>query len=103
VTEQGHPATIFRRAVERGNLLLAETTLRAEIPRPSLGQLLELTALIAAKDARRHARVSARWLLRYLEQRDEATIDEALLVASALRALGGARHEEALALLRSLV
>jgi hypothetical protein len=35
------------RAIEHGNLLVAEATLRAEIPRPTLSDLLELTALIA--------------------------------------------------------
>jgi len=30
-TSQGHPRTIFRRALERGNLVLAEVTAR-EIP-----------------------------------------------------------------------
>jgi hypothetical protein len=33
--------------------------------------------LIARKEPRRQPRVTARWLLRYLEERDEATIDEA--------------------------
>ncbi len=35
--------------------------------------------LIARKDPRRHPRVAARWLLRYLEECDEATIDEAAM------------------------
>jgi hypothetical protein len=32
-------------------------------------------------DPRRHPRVAARWLLRYLEERPEVTIDEAAMVA----------------------
>ena len=47
MTAQGHPRVIFQRAIERGNLTVAEATLRAEIPRPTLVDLLELTALIA--------------------------------------------------------
>ena len=43
-TSQGHPYTIFRRALERGNLLVAEATAR-EIGRISLGEALELTLL----------------------------------------------------------
>jgi len=31
--------------------------------------------LIASKEPRRHPRVAARWLLRYLEEDDDATID----------------------------
>jgi hypothetical protein len=75
-TAQGHPRAIFQRAIECGNLLVAQNTLR-EIGRVTLVEALQLTALIAVKDPRRHARVSARWLARSLEERDQATIDEA--------------------------
>jgi hypothetical protein len=44
-----------------------------ELPQISLDDALELTVLIARKDPRRHPRVAARWLLRYLEECDEAT------------------------------
>jgi hypothetical protein len=53
----------------------AEATAK-EIPRLGLADALELTLLIARKDPRRNPRVAARWLLRYLEEEDEATIDE---------------------------
>jgi len=53
-----------------------------------MAKLLELTILIAEREPRRHARVSARWLLRYLEVRDQATIDDAALVTACLVALG---------------
>jgi hypothetical protein len=102
VTAQGHPQSIFRRAIERGNLYVAEATLRTEIPRPSLVDLLELTALIAQKDPVRHARVAARWLQRWLDAFDDATIYDVSLAASALQALGSRHHVHALALLRAL-
>jgi hypothetical protein len=73
VTAQGHPRATFNRAIERGNLLVAETVLR-EIGRPSLSELLELTILIPECEPRRHARVSARWLLRYLEVPDRGSV-----------------------------
>jgi hypothetical protein len=45
----------------------------------------ELTILIALKEPRRHPRVAARWLQRYLEERPAVTIDEAgLLMPSEL-------------------
>jgi hypothetical protein len=81
----------------------AETILRSEIPRPSLGDFLELTALIALKDPKRHARVAARWLRRWLDARDEATIYDVALVASLLQSLGGRHHGTALAALREMV
>jgi hypothetical protein len=55
---------------------VAEATAK-EVPPLSLEDALDLTMLIARKDPRRHPRVAARWLLRYLEEVDEATIDEA--------------------------
>jgi hypothetical protein len=102
LTAQGSPRAIFERAIERGNVALAETTLRAEIPRPTLVDLLELTALIALKEPHRHARVSARWLWRWLDAHRFATIYDAALAVSALQALGGRHHHHALSTLRAL-
>jgi hypothetical protein len=67
-TSQGHPRTIFRRALEHGNLLVAEATAR-EIGHVSLAEALELTALIAEKEPSRHGRFAVRWLMRYLQER----------------------------------
>jgi hypothetical protein len=94
LTAQGHPRATFNRAIERGNLLVAETVLR-EIGRVTLVETLHLTALIALKDPRRHPRVSARWLARYLETHEAATIDEVAHVVGALVALGGTGHDAA--------
>jgi hypothetical protein len=74
-----------------------------EIGRVSLTEALELTILIAHKDPRRHPRVAARWLLRFLEERSRVTIDEAVMVATCLAALGGDRHKEASRKLREVV
>jgi hypothetical protein len=58
--------------------------------------------LIARKDPRRHPRVAARWLLRYLEEADGATIDEAAMAASCLAALAGDRYQDATLTLRAM-
>ena len=58
--------------------------------------------LIARKDPRRHPRVAARWLMRYLEERPETTIDEAALAASCLAALRGFGQADAAQLLRAM-
>jgi hypothetical protein len=79
----------------------AEATAK-ELPRLGLEDALELTLLIARKDPRRHPRVAARWLLRYLEEDDEATIDELVLAASCLAALTGNRYLEAAHALRDM-
>jgi hypothetical protein len=73
-----------------------------ELPQLSLEDSLELTLLVARKDSRRHPRVAARWLLRYLEEDPEATIEEAALVASSLVALTGAGYQEAVQTLRAM-
>lgn len=102
MTAQGHPRAIFERAIERGNLAVAETTLRVEIAKPTLKDLLELTALIALKEPQRLPRVSARWLQRWLEAHDFATIYDVALAVSLLQALGGRHHTKALSALRDM-
>jgi hypothetical protein len=42
VNGTGTAGWIYKRAIERGNLLVAETTRRTEVPRPTLGELFEL-------------------------------------------------------------
>jgi hypothetical protein len=101
LTATGHPRAIFRRAIERGNLAVAEVTAR-EIGRISLVEALELTALIALKDSRRHGRAGARWLRRYLDENERAGLDDVAFVAGCLSALGGREHEAALAALRAV-
>jgi hypothetical protein len=72
-----------------------------ELPQLSLEDALELTLLVARKDPRRHQRVAARWLLRYLEEDPAATV-EAALAASSLIALTGAGYQEAVQTLRAM-
>ena len=73
-----------------------------DLPQLSLLDALELTVLVARKDSARHPRVSARWLLRYLEEHPSVTIEEAALAASSLIALTGASYEEAATTLRAM-
>lgn len=101
LTAEGHPRTIFRRAIERGNLLLAETNAR-QMGHVSLLEALELTALIAQKDPRRHRRAAGRWLQRYLAELAAPMLDDAAIATVCLGALGGPRHLEALATLRGM-
>lgn len=82
--------------------MIAETTLR-ELGRPSTEELLLLTALICQKQPERGRRVSARFVARYLETADCATIDEVSLIVSLLAALGGPRHDQVLAALLDIV
>jgi hypothetical protein len=101
MTSQGHPRAVFRRAIERGNLLVAEMTAR-EIGKVSLIEALELTALIALKDPPRHGRAGTRWLRKYLEEFPGAGLDDAAFVVGALSALGGPQHDAAAVALRAM-
>ena len=59
---------------------MVDQTVLRELGRLTLAELLELTILIAGRDPRRHARVSARWLLRHLEFARQTTIDYTAMV-----------------------
>jgi hypothetical protein len=100
-TSQGRPYAIFQRALSRRNVLDAVAAAR-ELPQLSLLDALELTLLIARKDPHRHQRVAARWLLRFLEEDPDATIEEAGIAAACLAGLGGAGYREAAQTLRAL-
>jgi hypothetical protein len=73
-----------------------------DLPQLSLVDALELTVLVARTDSRRHPRMAARWLLRFLEEHPAATIEDAGLAASSLIALTGASYEEAAQTLRAV-
>lgn len=100
MTAQGHPRAVFRRAIQRGNLLIAEATAR-EIGALWLDEALELTALIARQDPRRANRAKARWLARLLTAA-EVGLDDVDLALAHLRALGTARHESSLQVLQDM-
>jgi hypothetical protein len=89
------PQAYSRRAIYGGNLVVAEITAR-EIGRINLVEALELTALIAKRDPKRHRHFAARWLWRCLGESEAITIDDAAVAVGLLLALGGPRHDEAL-------
>ena len=101
MTSQGHPRTVFRRALEHGNVLVAEAAAR-EVGHIDLREALELTALVAKNDRVRGRRMASRWLERWLGEAPAPMIDEAVMIASCLAALGTANHDEALMSLRAV-
>ena len=92
---------MFRRALEHGNLLVAEATVR-EIGVVSLSEALELMALIAKHERTRLDRLGARWLQRWLDETPAPTLEDAALIAALVGALGGPRHDQALTTLRAI-
>src|SRR5262249_57569314 len=97
----GRPRPAFGRAMERGTLVSAELEAR-EAGRLDLDEALELTALVALRDPPRSRRLAARWLQRWLEGRPAPLIDEVVMGAGALAALGAPPHAEAGAAARRL-
>ena len=100
--DHGSAHANFARALERGNVIVAEASAR-ELGTLRLADALELTALIAKKDRPRSRRLAARWLERWLNETPIPTIDDAAMVAGCLAALGGDAHESAVWSLRELL
>jgi hypothetical protein len=98
LTATGHPRSEFRRAIERGNLIVAETTAK-EMGHVTLLEALQLTSLVALRDRDRGSRFAVRWLQRLVDERPAISIEEVALAASALAALGGRGHDSACAML----
>ena len=102
-TEGSWATTVTRewfsgRALERGNLVVAEIETR-EVGHLDLGEALDLTALVALRDRERGRRFAVRWFGRWLTETDP-TLDAVVMVAGCLAALGGPSHGTALAALR---
>lgn len=81
---------------------MAAVAAARELPQLTLLDALDLTLLVARNDPARHPRIAARWLLRFLEEHPDATIEEAALAASCLAALPGVGFGEAAQTLKDM-
>jgi hypothetical protein len=100
VTAQGHPRAIFKRAIERVNLLVAEATAR-EIGL-SLEEALQLVLLYAAYEPQKLERAALRWFSRYLDEGRGVSLLKAQLALTALAELRAGERERAAKLLIEL-
>jgi hypothetical protein len=64
VTSRGHPHAEFKRALDRGNLWVAEAAAR-DLPQISLEDALRLVHLYAEKQSPKYEKAALRWLRRY--------------------------------------
>jgi hypothetical protein len=70
VTSRGHPYAEFQRALERGNVWVAEAVAR-ELPKVSVEDALKLTHLYAEREQwDKFERAAMRFLERYLEEKE---------------------------------
>jgi hypothetical protein len=67
VTAQGHPRAIYRRAIERGNVVVAEMAAR-EAGNLTLEEALELVCLYAAHEPAKFERAALRWHARFVTE-----------------------------------
>ena len=101
MTAQGHPRAIFSRAIERGNLTLAEQVAR-EVPNLTLEEALRLLFLYAENDPLRYEKAALRWLDLYLANGKAVSLLKVNLAASALAELRGVERAHAAKLLAEL-
>src|SRR6266545_7102281 len=94
MTAQGQPRARFRRAIERRNLLGAETAAR-QMGVVDLAEALDLVCLVAEVAPARLDGFARRWLARLADERVLA-LGELDLAVTALRALPSRHAEQAL-------
>jgi DNA-directed RNA polymerase specialized sigma54-like protein len=81
VTSRGHPYAEFKRALDRGNLWIAEAVAR-EMPQVSLEDALKLVHLYAEKESPKYEAAAMKWLRRYLDERSPTLKNFAKVVRS---------------------
>ena len=81
MTSRGHPHAEFKRALERGNLWVAEAVAR-DLPKVPLEDALRLVHLYAEKESPKYERAAMRWLERYLAERSPTLKNFAKVVRS---------------------
>ena len=94
MTPQGHPRAIFSRAIEHGNLVVAEQVAR-EVTNLTLEEALRLLFLYAEKDPIKYERAALRWLARYATGGKAVTLLKVQLAASALAELRAGERQHA--------
>jgi hypothetical protein len=94
VTAQGHPRASFRRAIQRKNLLGAETCAR-EMGVVGLTEALDLVCLVAEVAPARLDAFARRWLARLADERPLRLAELDVAIAG-LRALPSSRARDAL-------
>ena len=84
MTSRSHPHAEFKRALDRGNLWVAEAVAR-DLPQVSLEEALRLVHLYGEKESPKYERAALRWLERYLTESSPTLKNVAEVVASFAR------------------
>jgi hypothetical protein len=92
----------FQRALERGNVMLAEVAAR-QLGHLSLESALRLLVLYIEKEPAKYERAALRWLGRYVTQGRHVSLLKAHLALAALSKLRAGDRESATKLLAELL
>ena len=84
MTSRSHPHAEFKRALDRGNLWVAEAVAR-DLPQVSLEGALRLVHPYGEKESPKYERAALRWLERYLTESSPTLKNFAEVVASFAR------------------
>jgi hypothetical protein len=90
----------FRRAIERGNVVIAEAT--AHEIALSLEEALQLVLLYAAHEPAKLERAALRWFRRYLDESRDVSLLQTQIALAALGRIGRSDHDQAAATLAAM-
>jgi hypothetical protein len=93
LTAQGHPRAIFKRAIERGNLVVAEMAAR-EAGNLTLAEALELLCLYAAAQDAKFERAAVKWFGRFIEECSPSLLRAQFALAALSELRGGSEAAE---------
>ena len=102
ITSQGHPSAIFRRAIERRNLIAAWAA-AAELKAVPLADALALCLLVRDRDPARFPRLALRWHARFCAETHAVGLEDGRLVLDLLTSVGGPEPRRAGGALRELL
>jgi hypothetical protein len=91
---------MFKRAIQHGNMLIAETTAREFAL--TLEEALQLVLLYAAYEPAKLERAALRWFRRWLDKGEDVTLLNAQIALAALARLGRSDHDQAAATLTAM-
>ncbi len=99
MTSQGSAYSRFKRAIERGNLIEAESAIR-ELKQVGLRDALDYVDLLATRAPERFERAALRWHSRFEAEHPGLTLTDSLLALSSLQALVDGDRPTGLSVLR---
>jgi hypothetical protein len=102
LTSEGHPYAVFRRALERRNLVSAWAA-AAELQVVSLPDALAFCLLVREREPAKFPRLALRWHARFCAETHGVTLEDGRLILDLLSAIGGTQPQRAVRALRELL